>query len=102
MTFLGTRVLTTAATLIGAMLLLFALSAVVPGNPADTLLGPQASPEYAQAVHRPDGPGPADSDPAVALLHWPSRSGDLGRDVISGRSPSAHADRSGACRPPWC
>jgi len=29
------------------MLLLFTLSAVVPGDPAVTLLGPQASPEYA-------------------------------------------------------
>ena len=67
------------------MLLLFLLGALIPGNPADTLLGPQASPEYAAAfiarmgLDRP----------------WPERlwrffaallQGDLGVDVVTGRS----------------
>lgn len=75
----------TAAVLLGAMLLLFLLGALIPGNPADTLLGPQASPEYAAAfiarmgLDRP----------------WPERlwrffaallQGDLGVDVVTGRS----------------
>ena len=33
---------------IGAMLLLFTLSAIVPGDPATTLLGPQATPELSR------------------------------------------------------
>lgn len=77
--------LRTAAVLFGAMLLLFALGALLPGNPADTLLGPQASPQYAaqfiakMGLDRP----------------WPERlwrffaallQGDLGTDVVTGRS----------------
>ena len=83
--FVGYRVLTTVTVLFGAMLLLFALSAVVPGNPADTLLGPQASPEYAKqfiAQMGLDRPVPERLLRFfVALLH-----GDLGVDVVTGRS----------------
>jgi peptide/nickel transport system permease protein len=57
----------------------------VPGNPADTLLGPQASPEYARqfiAQMGLDRPVPERLLRFfVALLH-----GDLGVDVVTGRS----------------
>ncbi len=88
MTFLGTRILTTAATLIGAMLLLFTLSAIVPGNPADTLLGPQASPDYARQFVAQMG---LDQPIPVRLLRFFTAliQGDLGRDVISGRPVTA-------------
>jgi peptide/nickel transport system permease protein len=83
--FVAYRGLTTITILFGAMLLLFALSAVVPGNPADTLLGPQASPEYARqfiAQMGLDRPVPERLLRFfVALLH-----GDLGVDVVTGRS----------------
>ncbi len=79
------RLATTAATLVGAMLLLFTLSAVVPGNPADTLLGPQASPEYARqfvATMGLDRPVPE----RLLRFFLALGRGDLGVDVISGRS----------------
>ena len=88
LSWLLTRVLTTVTVLVGAMLLLFALSAVVPGNPADTLLGPQASPEYARqfvAQMGLDQPIPIRLSRFLAALVQ----GDLGRDVISGRSVTA-------------
>jgi peptide/nickel transport system permease protein len=83
--FLLSRLLTTAAVLIGAMVLLFALSAVVPGNPADTLLGPQASPALAKQFVAQMG---LDQPIPVRLLRFFAAlgQGDLGRDVISGRS----------------
>ncbi len=84
MTWFATRLLTTTAVLIGAMLLLFTLSAVVPGNPADTLLGPQASPEYARQFIAQMG---LDQPIPVRLLRFFTAlaQGDLGRDVVSGR-----------------
>lgn len=88
MTFWLSRLASTAATLAGAMLLLFALSAVVPGNPADTLLGPQASPEYARqfiASMGLDRPIPERLWRFFAAL----ARGDLGVDVITGRSVAA-------------
>lgn len=80
-----TRLLTTALVLLGAMLLLFTLSSLVPGNPADTLLGPQASPEYARQFIVQMG---LDQPVPVRLLRFfvALGQGDLGRDVISGRS----------------
>ena len=44
MHYLASRLVTTVLIVLGAMLLLFTLSAVVPGDPATTLLGPQATP----------------------------------------------------------
>ena len=85
---LATRLLTTGATLVGAMLLLFTLSAVVPGNPADTLLGPQASPEYARQFVAQMG---LDQPIPIRLLRFFAAlaRGDLGRDLISGRPVTA-------------
>ncbi len=85
MPFLLARLATTAATLVGAMLLLFTLSAVVPGNPADTLLGPQASPEYARqfiATMGLDRPVPE----RLLRFFLALGRGDLGVDAITGRS----------------
>ena len=85
MPFILARFATTAATLVGAMLLLFTLSAVVPGNPADTLLGPQASPEYARqfvATMGLDRPVPE----RLLRFFLALGRGDLGVDVITGRS----------------
>ena len=70
------------------MLLLFTLSAIVPGNPADTLLGPQASPELAKQFIAQMG---LDQPVPIRLLRFFTAltQGDLGRDVISGRSVAA-------------
>ena len=74
----------TAAILFGAMLLLFALTAIIPGNPADTLLGPQASPAYAAAFIARMG-----LDQPLPLRFWRFLTallqGDLGIDVITGQ-----------------
>ena len=42
--YLASRLVTTMLIVFGAMLLLFSLSAIVPGDPASALLGPQATP----------------------------------------------------------
>ena len=88
LSWLVTRILTTFTVLVGAMLLLFALSAVVPGNPADTLLGPQASPEYARQFVAQMG---LDQPIPIRLFRFLAAliQGDLGRDVISGRPVTA-------------
>jgi peptide/nickel transport system permease protein len=79
------RLVTTLLIVFGAMLLLFALSAIVPGDPAATLLGPQATPEYAQLFIRRMG-----LDQPIHIRLWRFFSalltGDLGVDVVSGRS----------------
>lgn len=78
------------------MLLLFTLSAVVPGNPADTLLGPQATPEYAQrfiADMGLDRPWPE----RLGIFLWRLGRGDLGMDVVTGRSV---VELVGAALPP--
>ncbi|MFX7574885.1 ABC transporter permease, partial [Acinetobacter baumannii] len=46
--YVASRLATTVLIVLGAMLLLFALSALVPGDPATALLGPAATPEYAK------------------------------------------------------
>ncbi|MFX6218306.1 hypothetical protein ABTF55_21135, partial [Acinetobacter baumannii] len=46
--YLASRLVTAVLIALGAMLLLFTLSAIVPGDPATALLGPQATPEYAR------------------------------------------------------
>lgn len=86
--FLLGRVLTTALIVIGAMALLFALSAIVPGDPAATLLGPQATPEYARRFVAEMGlDRPLPERMAQFFLHL--LRGDLGVDVVTGRSVAA-------------
>jgi peptide/nickel transport system permease protein len=81
---------------LGAVLLLFALMALVPGDPATALLGPQATPEYAAAFVRQmglDQPWPIRLTRFLASL----ARGDLGLDVITGRPV---ASLVGAALPP--
>ena len=79
------RLVTTILIVFGAMLLLFLLTAVVPGDPAVTLLGPQASPELVKRFVVDMG---LDQPFHVRLWRFFAHllTGDLGVDVISGRS----------------
>lgn len=82
--YLASRLLTSALIVLGAMLLLFALTALVPGDPAATLLGPQATPEFARLFIAEMG-----LDRPLHERLWIFLGnvvqGDLGRDVLSGR-----------------
>lgn len=82
------RLLTTVATVLGAMLLLFALTVLVPGDPAAILLGPQASPESAARFIAEMG---LDQPVHVRFLRFFAHllTGDLGTDVLNGRRVAA-------------
>ena len=83
--YLGSRLVTTLLIVFGAMLLLFTLSSIVPGDPAATLLGPQASPELSRQFIREMG---LDQPLHIRLWRFFSNlaSGNLGVDVVSGKS----------------
>ena len=83
--YLGSRLVTTAFIVLGAMLLLFLLPAFVPGDPATSLLGPQASPEYAKRFIAEMG---LDQPLHIRLARFfgNALTGNLGTDVVSGRS----------------
>ena len=78
------RVGRAALVVLGATVLLIALSSVVPGNPADTLLGPQASPDYARRFVAEMGLDRPLPERVVTFVGHALR-GDLGADVITGR-----------------
>jgi peptide/nickel transport system permease protein len=82
--YLASRLVTSALIVLGAMLLLFALSAMVPGDPAATLLGPQATPEFARQFIREMG---LDRPLHERLWFFFANvlTGNLGVDVLSGR-----------------
>ena len=82
--YLGSRLVTTLLIVIGAMLLLFTLTALVPGDPATTLLGPQATPELSKRFISEMG---LDQPLPTRLWRFFANvaSGNLGVDVISGR-----------------
>jgi peptide/nickel transport system permease protein len=86
--YLSSRLITTALIVLGAMLLLFMLSVIVPGDPATALLGPQATPEFARRFIAEMG-----LDQPVHIRLWAFLSnaltGNLGTDVISGRPVTA-------------
>ena len=86
--YLGSRLVTTALIVIGAMLLLFTLSSIVPGDPATTLLGPQATPELSKRFISEMG-----LDQPIPVRLWrffaSVATGNLGVDVISGRPVAA-------------
>ena len=88
MTYATGRLLTTALTILGAMLLLFALTVLVPGDPAAILLGPQASPEYAARFIAEMG---LDQPIHIRFLRFFGHllTGDLGTDVLNGRRVAA-------------
>lgn len=82
--YLASRLVTSVLIVFGAMLLLFALSALVPGDPAATLLGPQATPEFARQFIVEmglDRPLPE----RLWLFFRNVLTGNLGVDVLSGR-----------------
>lgn len=83
--YLVSRLVTTVLIVFGAMLLLFTLSSIVPGDPAATLLGPQASPELSRQFIREMG---LDQPIHIRLWRFFSNlaSGNLGVDVVSGKS----------------
>ncbi len=88
MTRVLTRGLTTLLVVGGAMALLFLLTVLVPGDPASTLLGPEASPEAARrfvAEMGLDQPVPVRFGRFLSHL----AQGDLGTDILSGRRVSA-------------
>ena len=88
MRYLASRLLTTLLTVVGAMALLFALTALVPGDPAAILLGPQASPETAARFIAEMG---LDQPVYLRFLHFVGNllRGDLGTDVVNGRRVAA-------------
>jgi peptide/nickel transport system permease protein len=59
--FLLKRLLTLIATLLAASVVVFWVLEILPGNAAQILMGPDASPEAVQALATPAGPGPAPS-----------------------------------------
>jgi peptide/nickel transport system permease protein len=83
--YLASRLVTTLFIVFGAMLLLFTLSAIVPGDPASALLGPQATPEFRAQFIKDMG---LDRPLHERLLVFFGNllTGNLGSDVLSGRS----------------
>lgn len=83
--YLGSRLVTTVFIIFGAMLLLFTLSSIVPGDPATALLGTQATPELSRQFIREMG---LDQPLHIRLWRFFSHvlQGDLGRDVVTGKS----------------
>jgi peptide/nickel transport system permease protein len=82
--YFGSRLVTTVLIVVGAMLLLFLLSSIVPGDPATTLLGTQATPELSRRFISEMG-----LDQPILTRLWRFFSnvltGNLGVDVISGK-----------------
>jgi peptide/nickel transport system permease protein len=78
------RLAATLLVLAGAAALLFALTLLIPGNPAQVLLGPRATPEAVAAYGAAMG---LDQPVWVQLLRFFGHvlRGDLGTDVVSGR-----------------
>ena len=85
--YVASRLVTTVLIVLGAMLLLFALTVLVPGDPATALLGSQATPEYAHRFIVEMG-----LDQPLPVRFWRFFShvltGDLGTDVLTGRKVS--------------
>ena len=83
--YFASRLVTTVLIVVGAMLLLFTLSSIVPGDPATSLLGTQATPELSRRFISEMG---LDQPLPTRLWRFFSNvlTGNLGVDVISGRS----------------
>jgi peptide/nickel transport system permease protein len=83
--YIGSRLITTVLIVFGAMLLLFTLSSIVPGDPATALLGSQATPELSRQFIREMG---LDQPLPIRLWRFFSNllQGNLGTDVVTGRS----------------
>ncbi len=85
---LVSRLVTAMLAVLGAMTLIVVLLSFVPGDPATALLGPLATPEYARRFVAEMG---LDQPVHIRLWRFFSRvaAGDLGTDVVSGRSVNA-------------
>lgn len=83
--YLASRLVTTVLIVFGAMLALFTLSSIVPGDPATALLGSQATPELSRQFIRDMG---LDQPLPIRLWRFFGKllQGDLGTDVVTGRS----------------
>ncbi len=83
--YLTSRLVTTVLIVFGAMLLLFTLSSIVPGDPATALLGTQATPELSRQFIRDMG---LDQPNHIRLWRFFSSvlQGNLGKDVVTGRT----------------
>jgi peptide/nickel transport system permease protein len=75
--FLLKRLITLIATLVGASVVVFLVLEILPGNAAQILMGPDASPEAVQALAVKLG---IDRPPLERYLHWVGGmlTGDLG------------------------
>ena len=76
------RVLLAAVIVLAAMLILFSMIHLVPGDPASIVLGTRATPELVQEFRDRmglDKPLPVQ----LAVFVWHALSGDLGRDLFS-------------------
>ncbi|MGE5202898.1 MAG: ABC transporter permease [Acidobacteriota bacterium] len=82
--YLGGRILAAAIAVLGALLLMFLLTQLVPGDPASTLLGPRASPETVEAFRVRMGLDRPVLVQFANFLGYVLR-GDLGTDIVSGR-----------------
>lgn len=82
--YVASRLLTTVLVLVAATVLLFALTLFIPGNPAEVLLGPRATPEAVAAYSHIMGLDRPLLERLLVFLGNVLR-GDLGQDVISGR-----------------
>ena len=82
--FAAGRLLAAAFVVLGALVVLFALTLAIPGNPAQVLLGPQATPETIEAFSRAmglDRPAPE----RLGIFLGQVLRGNLGTDALSGR-----------------
>jgi peptide/nickel transport system permease protein len=81
---IAARLVMTIAVLVAAMTLLFALTLLIPGSPAEALLGPRATPETIAAITRQMG-----LDRPLWERLWRFfgllLTGDFGTDIVSGR-----------------
>lgn len=82
--YVTSRLVTTLLVLLCATVLLFALTLLIPGNPAEVLLGPRATPEAVAAYSHIMGLDRPLLERLAIFLGNVLR-GDLGADVISGR-----------------
>jgi peptide/nickel transport system permease protein len=82
--YVGSRLVTTVLVLVCATVLLFSLTLFIPGNPAEVLLGPRATPEAVAAYSHIMGLDRPLLE-RLAIFLGNVLKGDLGRDVISGR-----------------
>lgn len=86
--YLLRRLWMTVATVVAVLLFLSALVHIIPGDPVQQVMGPRASPDFAEQVR--DEMGLDDPAPVqVADFLSGAARGDLGRDFISGEPVTA-------------